>query len=165
MTEKTAPAKADDKDPKKAVGAPEAASDAPAKRVAGDATPERPAADPERLEGVDAAVAPYPLYEEEDLDALRALAAKRDIPGILPDVEKALLIKALRDKDRADGPKGAVGPAVDNVGDGDNPYPSYDMMPLEFLRDLAESRDVGLDPEDEHGHLVGQLRASDSGAI
>jgi hypothetical protein len=36
-------------------------------------------------------------------------------------------------------------------------------MPLEELRTLADSRDVALKPEDEKAHLVGELRAADSG--
>jgi hypothetical protein len=131
-------------------------------RAGSDATPERPGDTPDRQEGVDASMAPYPLYEEEDVESLRALGDSRGV-AINRDVEKALLIKELRAKDRADGP-GGPGPDNDTVAsDSTNPYPSYDMMPLEELRSLASSRDLKLNPEDEKAHWVTELRAADSG--
>jgi hypothetical protein len=137
------------------------AGDDVAQRVGTDNTPERTDGAPERLEGVDAAVAPYPLYEGEKIDALRSLAESRGVE-INRDVEKALLIAQLRAKDRADVGAGPDADAVD-VPDAKNPYPSYDVMPLEELRKLADSREVGLKPEDEKAHLVTELRAADSG--
>lgn len=125
-----------------------------------DDTPARPDDGPARPAGLDPSIAPYPQYEDEDVDALRALAKGRGVE-INRDVEKALLIKALRDRDRSrvDG----VGPDADDVGAAGDAYPSYDFMPLEELRDLAKSRDVALTPEDEKSHLVTELRAADSG--
>lgn len=179
MTEKTTPAKtaaAKPSDPK----AEEAAKAKPDTSVDGvangtdteapspveatvgtDDTPAQPEGTPERLEGVDASVAPYPLYEELDVDALRSLAKDRGV-SINADVEKALLIQKLRDRDTEEGPDGRVGPADDATTD--NRYASYDLMPLDALRGLAKDRDVELDPKDEKSHLVTELRAADSGA-
>lgn len=123
-----------------------------------DDTPARSDGAPERPAGLDPQVAPYPQYEDESLEALRALAGGRGVE-VNRDVEKALLIKGLRDKDRSGG---GVGPDRDDTAA--DRYPSYDFMPLEDLRKLADSRDVALDPETEKGHLVGELRAADSGS-
>jgi hypothetical protein len=125
-------------------------------RIGADATPARADGTPPRLEGVDAAVAPYPLYEDLDVEALRGLGEQRGVE-INRDVEKALLIKQLRDYDAAgtgpDAPAGGV----------TNPYPSYDLMPLDELRSLAQGRQVGLAPVDEKAHWITELRAADSG--
>jgi hypothetical protein len=44
-----------------------------------------------------------------------------------------------------------------------NPYPNYDFMTLESLRELAESRGVEINRDVEKAHLITELRAADSG--
>lgn len=46
-----------------------------------------------------------------------------------------------------------------------NPYPNYDMLSLDRLRDLAEERDVKINPDLEKAHLITELRAADTGAL
>lgn len=130
-----------------------------------DNTPERADGGPARPVGLDPSIAPYPQYEDERVEDLRSLAEGRGVE-INRDVEKALLIKGLRDRDRESFD---VGPDRDDArsdaaAEPSNAYPSYDFMPLEELRSLAKDRDVALKPVDEKAHLVGELRANDSGA-
>lgn len=124
-------------------------------RVGTDQTPERADDAPERRD-VDAVLDPFPDYDSQDTDALKSLADARGVE-INRDVEKAELIKALRADDgkAADSGKEAAEGAS-------NPYASYDVMPLEELRKLADSRDVELDEEFVRGHLVTELRAADT---
>lgn len=44
-----------------------------------------------------------------------------------------------------------------------NPYPNYDAMTLEQLRDLADERGVEINRDVEKAHLITELRAADSG--
>lgn len=124
-------------------------------RAGTDQTPERADGAPERRE-VDASVDPYPDYDSLDVDELASHADSRGVE-INRDVEKAELIRVLRENDAQDGP----GPKQDSVS---NPYASYDQMPLEALRKLADERDVDLPAEFRKAHLVTELRAADSGA-
>lgn len=132
-----------------------------------DSTPARADGGPARPAGLDPSIAPYPQYEDEPVDALRSLAEGRGVE-INRDVEKSFLVKALREKDREGldlGPDRDDTRAADASADSapDDAYPSYDFMPLEELRSLAKARDVGMKPVDEKAHLVGELRANDSG--
>lgn len=45
-----------------------------------------------------------------------------------------------------------------------NPYPAYDYMTLEQLRDLAKERDVEINRDVEKAHLITELRAKDTQA-
>jgi hypothetical protein len=45
-----------------------------------------------------------------------------------------------------------------------NPYPAYDFMTLEQLRDLAEERGVEINRDVEKAHLITELRAKDTQA-
>ena len=45
-----------------------------------------------------------------------------------------------------------------------NPYPAYDFMTLEQLRDLAKERDVEINRDVEKAHLITELRAKDTQA-
>jgi hypothetical protein len=125
-------------------------------RIGTDQTPGRDDDAPERAEGHDAAVDPYPAWETLDVDELRAVAEARDVV-INRDVEKAELIQALR---RADG---TAGKAEGDVAGASNPYASYDVMPVDRLRELAKQRDVELPDEFVKAHLITELRAADSG--
>jgi hypothetical protein len=122
-----------------------------------DATPARSDGAPARPEGLDPGMAPYPQYEDEKVDDLRSHAEARGVE-INRDVEKALLIKGLRDSDHGDPAEAKPGPAVD----ASERWPSYDFMPLEELRKLAKERDVELKKSDVKAHLVTELRAADS---
>jgi len=133
-----------------------AAEEAAVEQRAGtDQTPERTDGAPERR-AVDATVDPYPDYDSQDVEHLQAHAESRGVE-INRDVEKAELIRVLREHDTQDGP----GPKQDGAT---NPYASYDQMPLEELRRLADERDVELPAEFRKAHLVTELRAADSGA-
>lgn len=44
-----------------------------------------------------------------------------------------------------------------------NPYPNYDMMPLDELRALAKDRGVEINRDVEKAHLITELRAADTG--
>lgn len=46
-----------------------------------------------------------------------------------------------------------------------NPYPNYDMLTVEQLRDLAEQRGVEINRDVERAHLITELRAADTGAL
>jgi protein subunit release factor B len=43
-----------------------------------------------------------------------------------------------------------------------NPYPNYDLMTLDQLRDLAKERNVEINRDVEKAHLVTELRAADT---
>lgn len=43
-----------------------------------------------------------------------------------------------------------------------NPYPNYDLMTLEQLRELADKRGVAINRDVEKAHLVTELRAADT---
>lgn len=45
-----------------------------------------------------------------------------------------------------------------------NPYPAYDLMTLEQLRELAKERDVEINRDVEKAHLITELRAKDTQA-
>jgi hypothetical protein len=45
-----------------------------------------------------------------------------------------------------------------------NPYPAYDFMTLEQLRDLAKERGVEINRDVEKAHLITELRAKDTQA-
>lgn len=45
-----------------------------------------------------------------------------------------------------------------------NPYPAYDFMTLEQLRDLAKERGVEMNRDVEKAHLITELRAKDTQA-
>lgn len=124
-----------------------------------DATPARDDDAPATAEGVDPALRPYPDYEGLSLDDLRSHAESRGVE-INRDVEKAHLIASLRAQDTSGDRPDSATPDTDAGG---NRYASYDVMPLERLRELAKSRDTGLDPDVERAHLVTELRAADSG--
>ena len=110
---------------------------------------------PERRE-VDAHLDPFPDYGTAELDELRSLVSERGVE-INRDVEKAQLIKQLRDADIKAFERGrAVEQPEGNV------YASYDVVPLEKLRELAKRRDVALDEDFERAHLITELRAADT---
>jgi hypothetical protein len=142
--------------------ADEKAADARANAVDGnegspDRTPERADDAPARVEGRDARQDPFPDYDSSTLDELKSLAESRNVE-INRDVEKAELVKELRAGDSE--PEAQARAASD--GDVENPYASYDVMPLEELRSLADSRDVGLSDEFVRAQLVTELRAADT---
>lgn len=124
-----------------------------------DNTPERTDDAPERR-AVDAVLDPYPEYEQKSREELRALAESRGVE-INRDVEKAQLIKQLRDSDIKAIERGdsrLVGVEVKS-----NVYASYDVVPLEQIRELAQERDIALDEDFETAHLITELRAADTG--
>lgn len=43
-----------------------------------------------------------------------------------------------------------------------NPYPNYDFMTLDQLRDLADKRGVSINRDVEKAHLITELRAADT---
>jgi len=45
-----------------------------------------------------------------------------------------------------------------------NPYPAYDFMTLEQLRELAKERGVEINRDVEKAHLITELRAKDTQA-
>jgi hypothetical protein len=89
------------------------------------------------------ALSPYPLYEDKDLGDLKSVADGRNVE-INRDVEKAELIRLLRQKDPQDSAR-------------------LDFMTLEDLRSLAGEKDVKLSDEFVRAHLVTELRAADTG--
>lgn len=121
-----------------------------------DQTTQRTDSAPERR-AVDAVLDPYPEYESKDRDELRSLAEGRGVE-INRDVEKAMLIKLLRDADAK-----SIAKSGQPEKQGGNVYASYDVMPLEEIRKVAEERGVELDEEFETAHLITELRAADSG--
>lgn len=133
----------------------EQAAAADEQHAGADQTPERADGAPDRREGVVPEVDPYPDYDASDADELQSHADSRGVE-INRDVEKAELIRVLREHDAQDGP----GPRQDTVT---NLYASYDQMPLAELRALAGERDVELPAEFRKAHLVTELRAADSG--
>jgi hypothetical protein len=124
-------------------------------RIGPDQTPERSDSAPGRR-AVDAALDPYPEYEQKEVGELESLASTRGVE-INRDVEKAELIHKLREND---GKAAARGKEL--VEGASNPYASYDVIPLEELRKLAESRGVELDEEFKTAHLITELRAADT---
>lgn len=46
-----------------------------------------------------------------------------------------------------------------------NPYPAYDFLSLEQLRELASSRGVEINRDVERAHLITELRAADTGGL
>lgn len=129
-------------------------ADQPAARIGTDQTPER-ADDAPGRRAVDAALDPFPDYDSKKTDELKSLADSRGVE-INRDVEKAELIKKLREND------GKAEDVPDGVEGASNPYASYDVIPLEQLRSLADERDVELDEDFVRGHLVTELRAADT---
>jgi len=127
-------------------------------RIGTDQTPSRADDAPERAP-VDAHADPFPDYARQGVDDLASLAESRGVE-INRDVEKAQLIRALRDND---GKAVAAGEAGKQVEGASNPYASYDVMPLEELRKLAQEREVELDPDFVKAHLITELRAADTG--
>jgi hypothetical protein len=123
--------------------------------VSPDQTPERADGAPAQEGELDSTVNPYPDYDSQKTDELASLAESRGVE-INRDVEKAQLIKQLRDSDsKAEStPSGVEGAS--------NRYASYDVMPLEQLRSLAQERDVELDEEFKRAHLVTELHAADT---
>jgi hypothetical protein len=53
---------------------------------------------------------------------------------------------------------------VDPADAAGNPYPAYDFMTLEELRDLAKERGVEINRDVEKAHLITELRAKDTQA-
>jgi hypothetical protein len=53
---------------------------------------------------------------------------------------------------------------VDPADASANPYPAYDFMTLEQLRDLAKERGVEINRDVEKAHLITELRAKDTQA-
>lgn len=51
-----------------------------------------------------------------------------------------------------------------DAADAVNPYPAYDYMTLEQLRDLAKERGVEINRDVEKAHLITELRAKDTQA-
>lgn len=49
-----------------------------------------------------------------------------------------------------------------DAADAVNPYPNYDMMTLDQLRELAKSRGVEINRDVEQAHLITELRAADT---
>jgi uncharacterized protein YeaO (DUF488 family) len=124
-------------------------------RIGPDQTPQRADDAPGRAP-VDARYDPFPDYSAQSADDLASLAQSRGVE-IPRDVEKAQLIHELREKDLSGDDETAK-----QVEGASNPYASYDVMPLEELRKLADARDVKLKDEFRKAHLVSVLRHSDS---
>lgn len=157
MTEKTGQGQADKKaaEERTAEVAADNAAETVQARIGTDQTPARADDAPERR-AVDAALDPFPDYDSKNTDELASLAKARGVE-INRDVEKAELIKELRVQD------GKAGDAGKEQTEGaSNPYASYDVMPLEEIRKLADSRDVTLGEDFVRGHLVTELRAADT---
>lgn len=125
MAEKVNRDQADDKQDVKAE------ADTAAQKVAEASPAEAPAV----------AADPFPAYGDMTVDELRAFAEKRGVE-INRDVEKAELVKQLREKD----PTSA----------------GLDLMALEDLRSLAADKDAELPEEFVRAHLVTELRAADT---
>lgn len=89
------------------------------------------------------ALNPYPAYEDREVGELKAAAESRNVE-INRDVEKAELVRLLREKDPQDSAR-------------------LDFMTLEDLRSLAGEKDVKLSDEFVRAHLVTELRAADTG--
>lgn len=93
----------------------------------------------------EAALNPYPAYEDKSIAELKGVAEGRKVQ-IGRDVEKSELVRLIRAKDPS---KSAA----------------LDFMPLEDLRSLAGELDAELDDEFVRAHLVTELRAADTGAL
>jgi hypothetical protein len=159
MTDKNGPGQADKKAAEvKTAQVAEDAEAASRLRAGSDQTPQREDDAPPRVPGRDADYDPFPDYDSQTTDELAALAESRNVE-INRDVEKAELIKELR---ASDSVPEAQARASKEVGDAKNPYASYDVMPLEKLRDLAAGRDVKLPEVFVRAHLLTELRAADT---
>jgi hypothetical protein len=53
---------------------------------------------------------------------------------------------------------------VEGEPDPANPFPNYDVMTLEQLREVAKARNVEINRDVERAHLITELRAADTGA-
>jgi len=63
-------------------------------------------------------------------------------------------------------PKSAAEKAeTEDVTPGESPYPEYDFMSLDELRELAKERGVTINADVEKAHLVTELRAADSRGV
>lgn len=129
-----------DGDPDKAA----APGKAPApKAVSGDVPMEAPTANTPKV---------LAQYETMSTSELRAAAKKAGVE-INPDVEKALLVKALRDNWYDANPPTTR----------DTEVPQYDLMSLDDLRSEARTQKVGLSEDDEHAQLQTELQAWQAG--
>jgi hypothetical protein len=54
---------------------------------------------------------------------------------------------------------------VDRSESSVDPYPAYDFMTVEQLRDLASERGVEINRDVERAHLITELRAADTGTL
>lgn len=52
--------------------------------------------------------------------------------------------------------------SVDPAEAAGDPYPAYDLMTLDQLRELAKERDVEINADVEKAHLITELRAADT---
>lgn len=58
----------------------------------------------------------------------------------------------------------AAGVEASSTDSAVDPYPNYDVMPLEELQKLADSRGVEVNRDVLKAHLITELRAADSGS-
>jgi hypothetical protein len=137
---------------------PKTAADVDVAQVVGtDQTPARSDDAPDR-QPVDAAVDPFPNYGAQKVEDLEAQAQARGVE-INRDPLKAEIIRKLREND---GEAISRGETLKQGGGADRPYASYDVIPLDELLKLAESRGVDLDPGFKTAHLITELRAADT---